>query len=123
MWQNIKTNILKAADESVGRRWVKVPTVTKFKTPWYRCKNIGNRKNASIPNIEAYELLKSMLNTKALEMQLIKKFEKLKKIIRKVTPINYKEIFMLENVLKWSTDSDNSQVGYGSLKQVWRTLI
>ena len=89
----------------------------------WRCKNIGNRKNASIPNIEAYELLKSMLNTKALEMQLIKKFEKLKKIIRKVTPINYKEIFMLENVLKWSTDSDNSQVGYGSLKQVWRTLI
>ena len=36
MWQNIKTNILKAADESLGRRRVMIPSVTKYKTPWYK---------------------------------------------------------------------------------------
>ena len=35
MWHNIKNNILKAADEALGRRRVKVPTVTKYKIPWY----------------------------------------------------------------------------------------
>ena len=34
-WQNIKTNILNAAEESLERRSFKIHGVTKYKTPWY----------------------------------------------------------------------------------------
>ena len=61
-----------------------------------KCKNIGNKTGKHFQNTKAYAPPEQYDNLKALEIWIIQKYEKLKMIIGKVTPINYKEIISIE---------------------------
>ena len=71
---------MKASDKSLGRRRVKVPTVTKYKTPWFngdvKILETGKRqaflKYKSIRTPEEYANYKSIRNLVNSKIRIIK---------------------------------------------------